>query len=155
MVYFSICIEAKLQKSGQCFCKKHKHIPLRHVELSMATTKTLVLGATTNPSRYAYLAINRLVSQGHPVLAVGRRPGEVAGVPIEQTFPDDEDIHTVTMYLNAGNQAMYHDRILAARPERIIFNPGAENPVLADRARAQGIRVEEACTLVMLATGAF
>lgn len=76
-------------------------------------------------------------------------------MPIEQTFPDDEDIHTVTMYLNAGNQAMYHDRILAARPERIIFNPGAENPVLADRARAQGIRVEEACTLVMLATGAF
>lgn len=118
-------------------------------------TKTLVMGATPNPSRYAYLAVERLVAKGHPVLAVGRKKGEVAGIPIQQEFPADRDIHTVTMYLNAANQKMYHDQILGARPKRIIFNPGAENPVLQNLAAAEGIQVELACTLVMLVSGAY
>lgn len=45
--------------------------------------KTLVLGASLNPSRYSNLAIHKLVSSGQPVVAVGLRNGEVAGVNIE------------------------------------------------------------------------
>jgi predicted CoA-binding protein len=37
----------------------------------MASKKTLVLGASTNPSRYSYLAINKLSAYKHPVVAVG------------------------------------------------------------------------------------
>ncbi|HEY9561412.1 MAG TPA: CoA-binding protein [Anseongella sp.] len=123
---------------------------------STAKRKTLVLGATDNPGRYAFLAINRLVEQGHPVIAVGKRDGTVAGISIQKEFPSgSEDIHTITMYLNAANQRMYHDRILALHPKRIIFNPGSENPILKNLALAEGIAVEEACTLVMLTTGAF
>ena len=44
--------------------------------------KTLVLGASLNPGRYSNLAINRLVSNGHAVEAVGLRKGIVAGVEI-------------------------------------------------------------------------
>ncbi|QEC54103.1 hypothetical protein EDD80_101663 [Anseongella ginsenosidimutans] len=117
--------------------------------------KTLVLGATANPGRYAFLAVSRLLAHGHPVVAVGRRAGEAAGVPILNAFPSDKDIHTVTMYLNAANQKMYHDQILAAKPKRIIFNPGAENPVLKNLALSMGIAVEEGCTLVMLSTGSY
>ena len=117
--------------------------------------KTLVLGATANPGKYAFLAVSRLVANGHPVVAVGRRRGEVAGVPIQLAFPPDKDIHTITMYLNAANQKMYHEQILAAMPKRIIFNPGSENPVLKDMALSKGILVEEACTLVMLATDSY
>lgn len=117
--------------------------------------KTLVLGATANPGRYAFLALSRLVAQGHPVIALGRRPGEALGIPILNAFPPDKDIHTVTMYMNAANQKMYHDQILAAMPKRIIFNPGAENPVLKNLALSKGIAVEEGCTLVMLSTGSY
>lgn len=117
--------------------------------------KTLVLGATDNPGRYAFLAVSRLVANGHPVIAVGRRSGNAAGVPILREFPPDRDIHTITMYLNAGNQKMYHEQILEAMPRRIIFNPGSENTVLKNLALAKGIEVEEGCTLVMLATGVF
>ncbi len=35
------------------------------------------------------------------------------------------------------------------------MNPGAENEDLATKARAAGIEVEEACTLVLLQTGQF
>jgi len=115
--------------------------------------KTVVLGATDNPGRYAYLAANRLVRHGHPIVPVGRKKGTVAGIPIRRDFPDDEEIDTITMYLNPRNQEMYYDQILAASPRRIIFNPGSENPVLKKQALAKGITVEEACTLVMLSVG--
>ena len=117
--------------------------------------KTLVLGATDNPGRYAFLAVSRLRGQGHPVIAVGKKSGEAADITIQHSFPSDKDIHTITMYLNAANQKMYHEQILAARPKRIIFNPGSENPILKNLALAEGIAVEEACTLVMLATGSY
>jgi hypothetical protein len=40
--------------------------------------KTVVLGASENPSRYSYLAINRLRAYDHPVIAVGKKNGQVA-----------------------------------------------------------------------------
>jgi hypothetical protein len=36
------------------------------------------------------------------------------------------------------------------KPNRIIFNPGTENPGEYERLRKAGIEVIEACTLVML-----
>lgn len=116
---------------------------------------TLVLGASPNPMRYANLAIRRLRERGYPVLAIGKRQGMVADVPIQRELPPDALVDTVTMYLSAANQAPWEDLLLALSPRRIIFNPGAENPAFAKRATAQGVEVENACTLVMLATGVY
>ncbi len=114
-----------------------------------------MLGASPLPDRYSYSAVRRLHAAGHPVVAVGRRTGSIDGIAILPDLPDGLVVHTVTMYLNAWNQAAWEDRILALRPARIIFNPGAENPGLAERAVAQGIEVVNGCTLVMLATGLY
>lgn len=62
----------------------------------------------------------------------------------------DEDIHTVTMYMNAKRQEPFYDFIFGLKPQRIIFNPGAENRELMALAIEKGIAVEEACTLVKL-----
>jgi len=59
------------------------------------------------------------------------------------------------MYLGEKNQQDYEDYILSLKPNRIIFNPGAENADLYNRAREQGIEVTNACTLVMLSTGQY
>jgi uncharacterized protein len=115
--------------------------------------KTLLLGATTNPGRYAYLAAHRLQHYGHPLVLLGIKPGMVGELPIQQGKPDLKDIDTITLYLNATRQEEWQDYILSLRPKRIIFNPGAENPVLAASAAAQGIEVVEGCTLVMLSIG--
>ena len=40
-------------------------------------------------------------------------------------------------------------------PDRVTFNPGAENPGLREMLEAHGIHTEEACTLVLLSTGQF
>lgn len=117
--------------------------------------KTLVLGASQNPARYSYLAMNRLKAHKHPVVAVGRKEAEVAGIPISKTPVQEEGIDTVTLYLNPTHQKEYYDYILDLHPKRIIFNPGTENPELAKLAEDKGIEPVEACTLVMLATGQY
>ena len=117
--------------------------------------KTLVLGASENPSRYSHLALQRLQSHQHPVVAIGRHKGMVGNAVIETEKRDWKDVDTVTMYLNPANQKEYYDYILSLKPKRIIFNPGAENEELAELAKIQGIQRVEACTLVMLATNQY
>ncbi|WP_207424690.1 CoA-binding protein [Desertivirga brevis] len=115
--------------------------------------KTLVLGATPDPGRYAFLASNKLVNYGHPIVNVGLKKGEVAGVPIEKPETVHNDIDTVTLYVGTANQKPLYDYILNTQPKRIIFNPGTENPELEKMAREKGIETERSCTLVMLSIG--
>lgn len=117
--------------------------------------RTLVLGASTNPARVSNAAVYRLLAAGHEPILIGIRDGEIAGVPILKGQPRLEDIHTVTLYINAKRQVEYYDYILSLNPIRIIFNPGTENPELARLAKAEGIEVEMGCTLVMLTLNDF
>lgn len=117
--------------------------------------KTLVIGATTNTARYAYIATNMLLNHGHEVELLGIKKGEVASIPIQNGFPALENIDTVTMYIGPQHQAEYYDYILGLHPKRIVFNPGTENPEFETLAQSKGIDVEEACTLVLLSTGQY
>ncbi|HEY0678715.1 MAG TPA: CoA-binding protein [Chitinophagaceae bacterium] len=122
----------------------------------MAEKKTtVVLGASDNPGRYSYLAVNRLRNYGHPVIAIGKRPGKVADVEIMKGQQPLSGVDTVTLYLNPLHQKMYYEYIVSLKPKRIIFNPGTENEELAVLAQQNGIRTLEACTLVMLSTGQY
>lgn len=117
--------------------------------------KTLVLGASENPERYSHMAVKKLIAAGHEVVAIGSRPGAVDTVPIQTDMPAVTDIHTVTMYLHPDNQQDYFDYIPALKPQRVIFNPGAENEALEQLLRQAGITTIRACTLVLLNTGQF
>ncbi|RYG04663.1 MAG: CoA-binding protein [Chitinophagaceae bacterium] len=121
----------------------------------MANKKTLVLGASNNPDRYSFLAINKLRKYGHPVVAIGKKQAQVADVEILKEKTQFEEVDTVTLYLGPQNQEEYYDYILGLHPRRIIFNPGAENDELYEMAEKNGIEPIEACTLVMLSTGQY
>jgi len=123
--------------------------------MSSAKKKTLVLGASTNPARYSYLAMNRLRENQHPVVAIGKKKGTVSGIYIETEPQAFDDINTITLYLSAAHQEAYYDYIISLHPERIIFNPGTENDELAEFARKHNIKPVEACTLVLLSTGQY
>lgn len=113
--------------------------------------KTLVVGATTNPERYAWLATERLKQNNIPVVCLGVKKGECAGEPILNGMPELKGIDTVTLYIGPARQPAYYDYLLSLQPNRIIFNPGTENPELMKLAQNAGIATEAACTLVMLA----
>jgi predicted CoA-binding protein len=118
--------------------------------------KTVILGASDNPERYAFKAAEMLQEAGHAFFPVGNKKGKkVLNREILPYFPKGEGIDTLTLYLNPVNQQQYYAEILELKPKRIIFNPGAENPELARLAGEKGIFTEEACTLVLLRSGQY
>lgn len=123
----------------------------------MVMKKTVVLGASTNPSRYSNLASNMLDEAGFEFVPIGIKKGEILGKPILdiRDKPSVEDVDTITIYLNARNQKEWQDYILGLHPKRLIFNPGAENFELQKLAKSQGVEVENACTLVLIRSGQY
>lgn len=119
--------------------------------------KTVIIGATPNPARYAYFAAQNLKQRGHEFVPVGIKKGEVQGIPIQNINdkPVIKDVDTVTMYVGPRNQQGWYDYILGLKPRRIIFNPGSENPEFERLAESKGVEVIEACTLVMLRTNQY
>jgi len=121
----------------------------------MKNKKTLVIGASTKPEKYAYLAITKLVEKGHSVLAIGQNAGEVAGIKIHTKAIPLKNIDTVTLYLNSARQRDYYNYIVEAKPKRVIFNPGTENPEFYQLLELNAIKAEVACTLVLLSTNQY
>lgn len=115
--------------------------------------KTLVLGASPNPSRYSFTAIRQLIANGHEVVPIGVKKGDIDGLSIINGKPELEDIDTITLYLSPRFQKEYYDYIISLNPKRIIFNPGTENLELVQLAKDNGIEAQIACTLVMLSIG--
>ncbi|MEP2023825.1 MAG: CoA-binding protein [Reichenbachiella sp.] len=118
---------------------------------------TVVLGATTDPSRYAYLAAERLKNHKEDFKLVSIKKGEVFGQQFLdlKSKPFIENVHTITLYIGAIHLSQWQDYMLSLNPERIIFNPGTENMELAKAAEAKGIETVFGCTLVMLGTGQY
>ncbi len=115
-----------------------------------------VVGASEKPNRYSNRALRMLVSHGFKPIPVSRAGKDILGQKGYASLTDVPDrVDTVTMYVSPDKQAPVIRDILAIRPRRVIFNPGAENPDAAAVLQQHGISVEEACTLVLLATGQF
>src|SRR5688572_29058502 len=112
--------------------------------------KTLVIGASLNPARYSYIALQRLAARGIETVAIGLKPGNVAEIEISTEKLPFEDIDTVSLYLNPKNQQEYYQYIIGLKPRRVLFNPGTENPEFYQMLETNGIEVEQACTLVLL-----
>lgn len=117
--------------------------------------KTLILGASSNPNRYSFLALNSLIEKGHPVAALGRKKEMVEDTIIESEKKDWTDIDTVTIYLNPDHQHEYYDYVISLSPKRVIFNPGTENEEFEKLLKKHGIETMDACTLVLLSTGQY
>ncbi|MEQ8623980.1 MAG: CoA-binding protein [Vicingaceae bacterium] len=121
----------------------------------MNSKKTVVIGATTNPSRYAYIAANRLVEHGHDIVPIGIKKGKVAGKNILNDKPSIEGVDTVTLYVGPTNQEEYYDYVVKLKPNRVVFNPGTENQEFEKLLENENIEVIQACTLVMLSANTY
>ena len=114
--------------------------------------KTLIIGASKNPERYAYKAAERLLAHGHEIEMLGLKPDTIFDKTIDTEKKQYTGLDTVTMYLGPQRQAEYYDYIVSLKPKRVIFNPGTENPELENILTQNGIECEIACTLVLLGT---
>lgn len=115
-----------------------------------------VIGASDKPDRYSYKAVMLLKEKGHDVYPVHQRIKAIEGMKVYPSIKDIADpLDTVSLYVAADISDTLADDIIAKHPRRIIFNPGAENPHLEEKARQKNITPVNACTLVMLKTNQF
>jgi predicted CoA-binding protein len=115
-----------------------------------------ILGASSNPERYAWRALKLLVENHHTPFPVAIKEREIDGLKTYASLRDiTAPIDTLTLYVSPDKVEASLEDIIALRPRRVIFNPGTESPAAMASLRAQGIVVEEACTLVLLRTGQF
>jgi hypothetical protein len=115
-----------------------------------------ILGASAKKDRYSYRALRSLIDRGHKVFPVNPNLAEIEGLkvyPSLGSLPEKAD--TITVYLAPYRSEPLTEDIISAKPRRVIFNPGAENPGLMERLEANGIKGVTACTLVMLSLGNF
>ncbi len=114
--------------------------------------KTVIIGATTNSSRYAYIAAGMLHEYNYEFIPIGIKKGEVYGksiLDINQR-PIISEVDTVTLYIGPRHQPEHYQYILSLNPKRVIFNPGTENPEFEKMVEDSGAEALEACTLVLL-----
>ncbi len=119
--------------------------------------KTLIVGATTNESRYAYLAAEMLTEYGHPIVPIGIKKGEIFGQQILSINekPPVKEVDTITLYIGPQHQPEWYEYLLSLKPKRIIFNPGTENSEFEKMVKDSEIEALEACTLVLLRSNQF
>lgn len=119
--------------------------------MSFVNKKTLVIGASESLERYSYKAVRMLLDFGYEVYLLGKRTGTIFGLTIHNVWPESDDIHSVTLYINPRRQTdEVMDKIISHKPNRVIFNPGTENPLFFKRLKNVQIEVVQDCTLVML-----
>lgn len=115
-----------------------------------------VLGASNKPERYSYQAVKLLAEHGHTVFPIHPALPAIDGMlTYKQLGEIPVPIHVLTVYVGPERSNALSAAVLAVRPQRVIFNPGAENPDLSEQLQMAGICVENACTLVLLRTGQF
>lgn len=117
---------------------------------------TLILGASSNPERYANRAQQQLIENGHQVVLVNPKGGDINGVECKKQLSDvSETIDTVTLYVNPSIVEKQQNAIAQLKPRRVIFNPGSESQQAKQFFSSKGISTENACTLVLLSMGTY
>lgn len=118
---------------------------------------TIIIGASPNPNRYAYMAAELLSKYGYKFIPLGIRKGTVCGQAIQDLseLPAVADVDTITLFIKPELQEKWESYLLSLKPRRMIFNPGTENLDFERHANELGIETIQACTLVMLKTGQY
>jgi predicted CoA-binding protein len=121
----------------------------------MTSQTVAILGASSNPERFAHKALLLLREHGHTVIPVNPALESVEGIPVVKGLGSLPPVDTLTLYVGAARLPELKEEIVRLRPGRVIFNPGTESPEVQAALDAAAIPWVEDCTLVMLRAGRF
>ncbi len=115
-----------------------------------------ILGASPKQERYSNMTQKLLLEKGFNVFPVNPNYHEIDEITCYEKIANiKQDIGTLTVYMNPASLKKIKSEIISKNPGRIILNPGSESTTLKEEFEGAGIKVIEACTLVMLKTGQF
>lgn len=122
----------------------------------MKKLSVAVLGASDDPNRFSNKAFLLLKKHQYEVIPVNPKLKFIDDIPVLSGLDLIKvPVHTLTVYVNAEISRTLPQQIIRLNPNRVIFNPGTENPELEKKLIDAGIKVINACTLILLNAGQF
>lgn len=115
--------------------------------------KVFILGYSDNPERYSFKAYELLVEHKHKAIKINPLISEYKS--LQDAIIKEGEPETLTIYIKPEISTLLSEEIIKSHPQRVIFNPGTENPELMTKLSQAGIEVVQGCTLIMLKTGQF
>ena len=108
-----------------------------------------VVGASSNRQKFGNKAVRAFEHRGYTVIPINPNEGEVEGHRTYATVLDyPGHIDLATVYVPAAAGIVVMDDLARKGVAEIWLNPGAdEGPVVA-RARAHGLNVIQACSII-------
>lgn len=114
----------------------------------------VIVGASPKPDRISYQAVERYVDADWTVIPLNPAGAPVLGIPARKELSEvTEKVDIVCLYVNPTIGITLVPAIVALKPKLVWLNPGTEDPQLIADLRAAGLKVLEACTLVVQAQG--
>jgi hypothetical protein len=108
-----------------------------------------IIGASTDRSKYGNKGVRAFHDGGWTVYPVNPKAQQVEGLPAYASIDDVPDpIDRVSMYVPPAVGKTLLDAIAAKQPGELFFNPGSEDAELLESARAKGLIVVAACSIV-------
>ena len=116
----------------------------------MTESKTVaVIGASSNRSKFGNKALRAFEHRGYTVIPINPNEAEVEG---HKTFPSVLDvpgnIDMATVYVPAAAGVTVMEQLAQKGVAEVWLNPGADERAVVDRARALGLNVVRACSIV-------
>jgi len=108
-----------------------------------------VIGASSNRAKFGNRAVRAFERQGYTVIPINPHEAEVEG---HKTYPSVLDvpgpIDMATVYVPGAVGVKILDEIARKGIPEVWLNPGADEPQVLDRARALGLHVIVACSII-------
>jgi len=110
-----------------------------------------VIGASSKRHKFGNKALRAFVSQGYTVLAINPNEREVEGLKTYASVldvPGPIDMATVYVPGHIGVRVM--DDIAQKKIPEVWLNPGADDDPVVARAKALGVNVIQACSIMAI-----
>ena len=110
-----------------------------------------VIGASSHRYKYGNKALRAFISQGYTVLAINPNEREVEGLKTYASVldvPGPIDMATVYVPGHIGVRVM--DDIAQKKIPEVWLNPGADDDAVIARAKALGVNVIQACSIMAI-----
>jgi len=108
-----------------------------------------VIGASGNRAKFGNKALRAFERRGYTVIPINPNESKVEG---HTTFASVLDvpgaIDMATVYVPAGPGVVVMEQLARKGVGKIWLNPGADDEAVVDRARALGLNIVRACSII-------
>jgi uncharacterized protein len=111
-------------------------------------TTVAVIGASSDRQKFGNKALRALRDRGYTVIPINPKEPEVEGETSYGSVLDvPASIDMATFYVSPTVGVKILDEVAKKGIAEVWFNPGADSPLIVERARALGLKTVVACSI--------